>query len=79
MATLVERIRFTDIKNSKTMKVLKWKHPHGYDILSLYCADHNIDLSNVSDDDFENASAVIEGFGQSDKTINSFYFWIDQE
>ncbi len=47
-----------------------------YDNLCLYCANNNIDLSGVSDDDFMALAEVMESYGVNDDP-DHFFFWID--
>ena len=51
-----------------------------YDTLCLYCAENNIDLSDISDDDFMQTSEAIEEYSKaSRKAYDRIYFWIDKK
>jgi len=47
--------------------------------LYKYCEDNNISTANLEDGDFESAVYILETYGEADKSLYSFYFWIDKE
>ena len=79
MNTLAERLNFSDTKADGSIEVKKWHDVNFYETLCLYCADNEIDLSSVSDDDFDGAVIVMEDYGQADKQNETYFFWIDGE
>jgi len=79
MATLAERLNFSDTEVSGSVKVKKWHDVNFYETLCLYCSDNEVDLSSVSDDDFDGAVMTMEDHGQADKENDAYFFWIDSE
>ena len=47
-----------------------------YDNLCLYCANNDIDIKQVSDQDFTNCADVMRDHC-SDNYVDNYYFWID--
>ena len=50
-----------------------------YETLDMYCADNNIDLSNVEDGDFSSCAMWLEEYGSASPECYEFSFWIDEE
>lgn len=49
-----------------------------YDTLCLYCAENNIDLVNVSDEEFYRTSETIENYLKSSvRMYDKIAFWFD--
>jgi hypothetical protein len=78
MSTLANRLNFSD-KNgsSSSIEVKKWSDVNHYDTLCKYCADNDIDLTTISDDDFYSCSEIMVNHGQHDKSTDAYFFWID--
>jgi hypothetical protein len=75
-----ERLNFSDKKeNVAAVKIPKWSSVNYYETLCLYCAENGIDLSAVDDSDFEGCSELMAMHGQSDKSTDHYYFWIDNQ
>jgi hypothetical protein len=80
MKTLSERLNFSLKKEHESaVNIRKWCDVNFYETLSLYCADNDINLSLYSSDDFDAAVTTLEIFGQFDKSIDHYYFWIDAD
>ena len=76
--TLTSRFNFSDTKdNDFAIEVSKWGFSGFYETLCCYCADNNVDLTDISDSDFDSAVCTMEQYGQSDKSTDCYYFWID--
>ena len=80
METLSEKLNFSSTQdNDSAIKVSKWSNVNHYETLCMYCANNDIDLDSVSDEDFEACSNIMENHGQADKSTDSYFFWIDSE
>jgi len=78
MKKFSERLNFSTAKdNDSAIEIKKWHDVNHYETLCLYCAENDIDISQVSDEDFMAASEVMAEHGQSDKGTDSYFFWID--
>ena len=78
MTNFIETLNFSDRKESASaIEIKKWHSVNHYETLCLYCAENDIDLSNVSDEEFYTASDVMAQHGQEDKSTDSYFFWID--
>jgi len=82
MATLSEKLNFTVSSNGtpdRSIKLYAKNRDYGYyyDNLCLYCANNDIELSNISDTDFSSAADIMSGFGSADSECVTYYFWID--
>ena len=76
--TLTSRLNFSDIRDSdNAIEISKWGMSGFYETLCCYCADNNIDLTNISDSDFDSAVIIMSEYGQADKSTDCYYFWID--
>jgi uncharacterized protein with PIN domain len=77
MKTLSERLCFSATKEKETaVKIKKWHNANHYEILSMLCDDNDIDLSDVSDSDFEACVKLMEDHGKHDKGTDHYYFWL---
>ena len=82
MTTLTERLNFSQqTSNPSAIKLHNRNRgiSYYYDNLCLYCADNDIDLGNVSDDEFMAAAEVMSGHGTLDLSTDHYFFWIDEE
>jgi len=78
MKTLVQRMNFSTHRNpGEAIEIKKWHDVNHYETLCLYCANNDIDLKNIEDDDFFAASEIMQEHGQDDKSTDSYFFWID--
>lgn len=78
MATLTEELNFADTqKVDRAVEINKRNDVNFYETLCLYCANNDVNLEDVSDEEFEAASDTIENFGRNDMSKDVFYFWID--
>jgi len=83
METLTERLNFIDLGkhcdfDSNVMTFKKYCDFDYYlDFLKNYCELNNIDLSSVTDSDFDSAVITISGYGESNPHISFVGFWID--
>jgi hypothetical protein len=80
MISFAETLNFsTEKENPAAIKLHNRNRDIGYyyDNLSLYCANNDIDLSSVSDDDFMGAAEVMASFGSADTSTDYYFFWID--
>lgn len=72
--TLFETMNFSTCQDKAPDRAIffnKKKDINYYETLCFYCADNDIDLKNVSEDDFVLCVTTLENFP------NNFYFWID--
>ena len=79
MKTLSERINF-EYGNTEDAWVMKdVKQINAYEILCLICADLNIDLSQITDSDFDSCAIIIDEFckGSNDRTGYTVSVWFD--
>ncbi len=80
MEKLSKKLNFSDQKeNDSAIKIKKWGNVNHYDTLRLYCSDNDINLDNVSDDEFSGCEIIMNDYGTADKTIDYYYFWIDND
>ena len=77
MENFINRLNFSSKEHHNSIEIKKWESVNHYERLCLYCAENNIDIKSVSEDDFGAASDLMADFGQSDKSTDSYYFWID--
>lgn len=78
MKTLCERLNFSDSKdNDAAIKVSKLGDVNYYETLRMYCADNDIDLNDIDDNDFYSASITMRDYGKDVKATDSYFFWID--
>ena len=78
MKTFTERLNFSDTQDSElAIKIEKWCELNHYDTLRDYCADHDIALNTLTDEEFDAAGELMSDHGQHDKSTDVYYFWID--
>ncbi len=78
MTNFIASLNFSDRnESSSAIEIKKWHDVNHYETLCLYCAENDIDLSDVSDNEFLNAVQVMAEHGQNDKSTDSYFFWID--
>jgi hypothetical protein len=78
MSNFIESLNFSSSDdNSNAIEIKKWNDVNHYETLCQYCANNDIDLTDVSDDDFYAASELMADHGQADKSTDSYFFWID--
>lgn len=79
MRTLTGRLNFSSREQASATKIHKWSDVNYYDTLCLMCAEQDIDLSDVDDNDFDCSVSTMASHGQDDKTEDYYYVWIDEE
>lgn len=83
MKTLSKRInlKFGEIENAYIIKNAHIMRFNAFYMLSLICADLNINLDNISDSDFKSASIILEHFckGTNNYTGFTVSIWFDEE
>lgn len=76
--SFLKRLKFSDKEeNQRAIKIRKWHNVAYYDTLCRYCADNDIDVNQISDEEFMSASEVMARHGQKNKKVDHYYFWID--
>jgi len=82
MKTLTERInvQFGEVENAHVMQRVHMGFA-AYDTLCLICAELDVDLTNISDSDFNSTSIVLENFisGANEGTGYTVSAWFDEE
>lgn len=63
---------------SRAISIKKFHDVNHSETLHLYCANNDIDLKNVSEAEIDGAVLLMEVYGQSDKSCDSYFFWIDE-
>lgn len=80
MKTLSERMnmKFGSVANAHVIKNVNLGL-NAYDTLCLICSELNIDLSNVSDSDFDSASIILNNFckASNDDTGHTVSVWFN--
>ena len=79
MTNFTNKLNFSQKEeNSTAMKLRNDKDlDYYYNNLCLYCADNDIDITNISDDEFMSAAEVMSNHGENDISTDHYYFWID--
>ena len=77
MSTLTKRLNFSIHPRNGAIRIPKWSDVNHYETLSQYCADKYVDLSTVTERDFEASVELMRDYGGSDKEVDSYFFWID--
>jgi len=80
MKHFAANLNFSDTrKNDRSVKIDRRKDINYYETLCLYCANNDIDLTEVDDDDFHSAGIALENYGKRGRIANGdvFYFWFD--
>ncbi len=76
MKTLAERLNFsTTSTDENAIKIDNRRYVNFHESLCNYCTDNAIDLSNISDEDFDGAVMTMECYGTADR--GEYNFWID--
>lgn len=72
-------IKFGNIEGAHVMKNVNLGL-NSYDTLCFICSEQNIDLSNVTDTDFDSASIVLDDFCKSanEETGYTVSVWFDK-
>ena len=75
-----ERLNFADKGPDHAQKLHNRGRDRGYyyDNLCCYCANNDVDLTYISDDDFSAAADIMAMHGTSDLSTDHYYFWIDE-
>ena len=73
-------IKASDLENA--LKINKNRDVNYYETLCFYCSENNINLKNVSEEEFDAAVETIKNFGSKDAVLkwefdNNFYFSIN--
>ncbi len=80
MKTLSERLNFSHKKTThEAVKIFKWHNTNLFETLCYYCSVMEIDLKEVTDEDFDSSVSILANHGQNDKEHDHYYFWIDAE
>lgn len=81
MSTLSERMnmKFGEVENAHVMNVEKGIN--AYETLCLICTELNVDLSKVSDSDFDSCSIILNDFCRNltEETGYTVSVWFDKE
>jgi hypothetical protein len=77
--TLTERLNFSDRKTANSIEISKCISTRHDQILRSYCAQNDIDLSSVSDDEIDACAELMQDHGMSDASARSYQFWIDRD
>lgn len=77
MSNFIEALNFSSTQTPNSIEIKKWSNVDHYNTLCSYCADYDIDLSDVSDQCFSDAADLMEEHGQYDKSCDSYFFSID--
>jgi hypothetical protein len=80
MANFTEKLNFSIKKeHPSAIRMHNRNRDFGYyyDNLCLYCANNDIDLQKINDDEFMAAANVMSDFGTKDLEIDHYFFWID--
>lgn len=79
MASFTETLNFSHKQEGNAIKLHNRNRDidYYYDNLSLYCANNDIDISKVSDDEFMAAAEIMKDHGSKDLTTDHYYFSID--
>ena len=78
IVNFVEKLNFSQSpENSNAIEIRKWHNTNFYETLCQYCSDHNINTNSVDDMEFMSAVQIMAEYAQSDKSTDSYYFWID--
>ena len=79
MKYLSEKLNFSDKKeNNSAIKIKKWGATNYYETLNLYMNENNISFKGVTPNELDGCSITMEQYGQDDKSIDHYYFWIDK-
>lgn len=76
MTALPERLNFSAKASHNSIEIKKWGDVNHYDTLCSYCAHYSINLDKISATDFEVCADLMADHGQSDKTTDTYHFWI---
>jgi hypothetical protein len=75
-----QRLNFSDMKHHKSaIKINKWHNVNHYETLCKYCIDNDVNLESITDSYFDSCVIKMQEYGQQDKKIDYYYFWIDKE
>lgn len=80
MSTFTETLNFSSNSDaSSAIELYANNRDFGYyyDNLCLYCANNNIDINLISDDEFDAAAEIMMDHGTAKPEIQSYFFWID--
>ena len=78
MTTFTETLNFSNTnQDDRAIEINKWSNVNHFDTLCLYCAENDIDVNSIDDAEFEAAAEMMADHGQSDKSTDSYFFWID--
>lgn len=79
MTTLSEKLNFSTRRlNDESIEIDKRRDINLYETLCLYCADNDINLCEVSEEEFDAACEVLKMHGSEDMSSDTFFFWIDK-
>ena len=82
MKTLAEKMnmKFGVVEGAHVMKRVNLGI-NAYDTLALICAELDVDLKDVSDDEFEGASIILSDFcsAANDETGSTVSVWFDDK
>jgi hypothetical protein len=77
-----QSLNFSGTKdNDSAIKLYNRNRDTGYyfENLCAYCANNDIDLNDIDNNDFCSAVDVMEAHGTNDLSIDHYFFWIDNE
>lgn len=81
MSNFIEKLNFSESESQAPERAIELfvngrDIGYYYDNLCLYCADNDVDLTEVSSDEFYNAAEVMSQHA-SCAGIDTYFFWID--
>lgn len=74
MKNFTSRLNFSNTQNNENaIKIDCRKDISYFDTLCLYCANNNINLDSIDNDDFSSAAMRIEDYGKK-SDVQTFFF-----
>ena len=77
MKTLSEKLNFSQKEIENSFKIDKRKDVNFYETLCAYCANYDINLKNVTDEDFDSAVEILKNYGSNHLEFNHYFFSIN--
>ena len=78
---MIENLNLTTSKKEcpyRAIKIDTRRDVNYYETLCLYCANNNVSLHDVSDNEFMEISDLIQAYSNAHVAQNDYiYFWID--
>lgn len=78
MEKLSEKLNFSERSGpERSIKIDPRRDVNYYETLCLYCAENDINLNNLEQEEIDAAVNIIENYGSAELKREPFYFWID--